>query len=90
MLTGLVEPTPRDSQGAAAKAWMFGQAQSAEAYAIRDFLMRNIVKFEWITCDDDCHEQLGLPEFANLRMPVVISKPLAKLMNSASPMQSAY
>jgi hypothetical protein len=74
MLTGLVEPTPRDSQGAAAKAWMFGQAQSAEAYSIRDFLMRNIVEFEWITSDDDCHEQLGLPEFANVRLPVVISK----------------
>jgi hypothetical protein len=74
MLTGLVEPTPRESQWAAAKAWMFGQAQSAEAYSIRDFLMRNTVEFEWMTCDDDCHEQLGLPEFANIRLPVVISK----------------
>jgi hypothetical protein len=36
--------------------------------------MRNIVEFEWITSDDDCHEQLGLPEFANVRLPVVISK----------------
>ena len=90
MLTGSVEPTSRDSQWAAAKAWIFGQGQSAEADAIRDFLMRSVVESEWITCDDDCHEQLGLPEFANLRMPVVISKPLAKLMNSPSPMQSAY
>jgi thioredoxin reductase (NADPH) len=76
MLTGLVEPTPRDSQGAAAKMRMFGQAQSAEVYTIRDFLMRSVVEFEWIelTCDDDCHEQLGLPELAKARLPVVISK----------------
>ncbi|HEV7252028.1 MAG TPA: FAD-dependent oxidoreductase [Mesorhizobium sp.] len=59
--------------GGAAKVRLFGQAHSAEAYAIRDFLMRSVVEFEWIelTCDDDCHEQLGLPELANVRLPVV-------------------
>jgi hypothetical protein len=68
MLAGLVEPATRDSQGAAAKVRMFGQAQSAEVYAIRHFLMRSVVEFGWITCDDNCDEQLRLLEFANVRL----------------------
>jgi thioredoxin reductase (NADPH) len=73
MLTGSVGALPRGSEDSAPKVRLFGQAESAEAYAIRDFLMRSVVEFEWIelTCDDDCHEQLGLPEIANVRLPVV-------------------
>jgi thioredoxin reductase (NADPH) len=72
VLTGSIEALPRRFEGAA-KVRLFGQADSADAYAIRDFLMRSVVEFEWIelTCDDDCHEQLGLPELANIRLPVV-------------------
>ena len=68
MLTGSVEPTSRDSRWAAAKARMFGQEQSAAVHAIRDFLMRSVVEFVWITCDDNCDEQLRLLEFANVRL----------------------
>jgi hypothetical protein len=69
------------------QAWMFGQGQSTEAYAIRDFLVRSVVEFEWITCDDDCDEQLGLPEFA--QCPPACSNLetlVAKLTNSPSPL----
>jgi hypothetical protein len=44
MRIGSVELTPRDSQRAAAK--VFGQAQSAAAYRIRDFLMRSVGELE--------------------------------------------
>jgi hypothetical protein len=73
MLTVSVERTSRASHGLPPRLG-FRQGQSAEAYEIRDFLMRSVVEFEWIACNDDCHEQLGLPEFANVRLPVVISK----------------
>lgn len=59
--------------GAPTKVRLFGQTDSADAYSIRDFLMRSVVEFDWIelTCDDDCHNELGLPELANVRLPVV-------------------
>ena len=59
--------------GAPTKVRLFGRTDNADAYAIRDFLMRSVVEFDWIelTCDDDCHKELGLPELANVRLPVV-------------------
>lgn len=52
---------------------LFGTRNSAEAWEIRDFLKRSVVEFEWIelTCNDDCHRELGLPDLTNIRLPVV-------------------
>lgn len=63
----------RTHDGAPAKVRLFGQTDSADAYAIRDFLMRSVVEFDWIelTCDDVCQRELGLAELANVRLPVV-------------------
>jgi thioredoxin reductase (NADPH) len=63
----------RPSEGAVTKVRLFGRGDSAEAYVIRDFLMRSVVGFEWIelASDEDCLRELGLPELANVRLPVV-------------------
>lgn len=55
------------------KVRVFGQLNSPEAYAIRDFLSRSIVEFDWVelTCDADCEQELGLPSLENARLPVV-------------------
>ncbi|MGJ5676462.1 MAG: FAD-dependent oxidoreductase [Nostochopsis sp.] len=55
------------------KVRLYGQPNSAEAYAIRDFLNRSVVEFEWVelTCDQDCDRELGLPSLNNIRLPVV-------------------
>lgn len=55
------------------KVRVFGQLNSPEAYAIRDFLSRSVVEFDWIelTCDEDCHRELGMPSLENARLPVV-------------------
>jgi thioredoxin reductase (NADPH) len=52
---------------------LYGQPNSAEAYEIRDFLNRSVVEFEWIelTCDEDCHQKLGLATLNDIRLPVV-------------------
>lgn len=55
------------------KVRLYGQADSAQAYEIRDFLNRTVVEFDWIalTCDADCKKELGLPSLSNVRLPVV-------------------
>ena len=52
---------------------LFGQPQSAEAYALRDYLQRSVVAFDWIELgsDTECQIHLGLPELRNVRLPVV-------------------
>jgi thioredoxin reductase (NADPH) len=52
---------------------LFGQPQSAEAYALRDYLQRSVVAFDWVelASDSDCQLHLGLPELKNVRLPVV-------------------
>lgn len=62
-----------NSQTYQRKVRLYGQPDSAEAYEIRDFLNRSVVEFDWIalTCDDDCHKELGLPSLSNIRLPVV-------------------
>lgn len=52
---------------------LYGQPQSAEAYALRDYLQRSVVTFDWIeiTSDADCRQHLGLPDARNVRLPVV-------------------
>ena len=55
------------------KVRVLGQLNSPEAYAIRDFLNRSVVEFDWIelTCDADCDRELGLSSLENARLPVV-------------------
>jgi thioredoxin reductase (NADPH) len=52
---------------------LFGPPQSAEAYALRDYLQRSVVAFDWIelSSDADCQTRLGLSELKNVRLPVV-------------------
>jgi thioredoxin reductase (NADPH) len=52
---------------------LFGNRDSAEAWAIRDFLKRSVVEFEWteLTGDEECRNALGLPSLKNVRLPVV-------------------
>ena len=51
---------------------LFGQAQSNEAYQIRDLLTRSVVAFDWIELgsDKDCRRELGLA-LTDARLPVV-------------------
>src|ERR1700675_2071508 len=50
-----------------------GVAHSKGAYAIRDFLARGVVEYEWceIASDSDRAPELGVFEFENIRWPVV-------------------
>lgn len=52
---------------------IYGKVDDADGYAIRDFLRRTVIEFDWIelTCDADCLKELGLPELANVRLSVV-------------------
>jgi thioredoxin reductase (NADPH) len=52
---------------------LLGLAESSEAYELRDFLQRSVVAFDWIELhgDADCQRELGLPQLANARLPVV-------------------
>ena len=52
---------------------LFGNRDSAEAWAIRDFLKRSVVEFEWteLTGDEECRNALGLPSLKKVRLPVV-------------------
>jgi thioredoxin reductase (NADPH) len=51
---------------------LFGQAQSNEAYQIRDLLTRSVVAFDWVELgsDEDCRRELGLA-LTDVRLPVV-------------------
>ncbi len=62
-----------DTDAGKNKVLVFGRLNSPEAYAIRDFLSRSVVQFDWIelTCDADCDRELGLPALKNVRLPVV-------------------
>ncbi|MFL9897975.1 MULTISPECIES: NAD(P)/FAD-dependent oxidoreductase [Paraburkholderia] len=53
---------------------VFGEAYSKEAYAIRDFLARGVVEYEWceVSGDSDCLHQLGVLDFENTRWPIVV------------------
>lgn len=52
---------------------LYGQPLSAEAYALRDYLQRSVVTFDWIevSSDADCAQRLGLPDASNVGLPVV-------------------
>jgi thioredoxin reductase (NADPH) len=55
------------------KVRVFGHLHSPEAYAIRDFLSRSVVEFDWVelTGDEACARELGVGSFADAQLPVV-------------------
>lgn len=52
---------------------LFGEAHSPEAYALRDFLQRSVVAFEWIEVPtgDDGRREVGLVDQVDIRLPLV-------------------
>lgn len=62
--------TPNPAQ---TKVRVFGHLQSPEAYAIRDFLSRSVVEFDWVelTGDEACARELGVASLAEVQLPVV-------------------
>jgi thioredoxin reductase (NADPH) len=60
------------NRAALGRVRLFGQAQSNEAYQIRDLLTRSVVAFDWIELgsDEDCRRELGLA-LTDARLPVV-------------------
>jgi len=55
------------------KVTLYGHANSADAYAIRDFLMRSVVQYDWIEIlsDEDCERNLGIDSMNDIKFPVV-------------------
>jgi thioredoxin reductase (NADPH) len=53
---------------------VLGMSHSKEAYAIRDFLARGVVAYEWVevASDSDCVRELGIPGFHDIGWPVVV------------------
>jgi thioredoxin reductase (NADPH) len=53
---------------------VLGVAHSKEAYAIRDFLSRGVVEYEWreVASDSDCVRELGISGFDDICWPVVV------------------
>jgi thioredoxin reductase (NADPH) len=53
---------------------LFGKRGSPQAYAIRDFLQRSDIPFEWIELRDDvqAHSELGLEGVDDARLPICI------------------
>jgi thioredoxin reductase (NADPH) len=56
-----------------ARVRLVGLGQSSEAYALRDFLQRSVVDFDWVELkgDEDCQRELGQPSLANAQLPVI-------------------
>lgn len=65
--------TPKLSDENPGKIRLFGKRNDPSGYEIRDFLKRSVVEFEWVelTCEEDCAKQLGIPDFENLRLPIL-------------------
>jgi thioredoxin reductase (NADPH) len=61
------------TEAAPRKVRLFGARDAPETYQMRDFLRRSVVEFDWVelTCGEDCARELGMPDLANLRLPVV-------------------
>ncbi|WP_313516424.1 FAD-dependent oxidoreductase [Pseudomonas sp.] len=65
-----------DTLSAQAKPYLvrvYGRAGSSDGYAIRDYLARTAVQFEWIelASAEECLGRLGLADYAELRFPIV-------------------
>jgi thioredoxin reductase (NADPH) len=56
-----------------AKLKVYGITRGARAYAIRDFLTRGYVPFEWVeVTGDDQARAIGLENMADQRLPVCV------------------
>ncbi len=64
----------RSGNGASPLVKIFGRLGSATAYAIRDFLHRSDVPFEWIqlATDDQARSQAGVDHLQDPRLPVCV------------------
>lgn len=53
---------------------IYGRRRTATGYAIRDFLHRSDIPFEWIelTCDDDAASLAGVHDLTDARLPVCV------------------
>ncbi|QET03161.1 pyridine nucleotide-disulfide oxidoreductase [Cupriavidus pauculus] len=53
---------------------IYGRRRTATGYAIRDFLHRSDIPFEWIelTCDDDAASLAGVQDLTDARLPVCV------------------
>jgi thioredoxin reductase (NADPH) len=53
---------------------MFGLAGSPAAYALRDFLQRSSVEFDWIELSsaDDAHRLAGVDGMGDPRLPICV------------------
>jgi len=53
---------------------LYGKRGSPQAYAIRDFLQRSDIPFEWIELRDDvqAHKELGLEGVDDARLPICV------------------
>ena len=61
----------QDDSSPQAEVRVIGRAGSASCYAIRDFLYRNDVPFQWVELRDDAHARtLGLDGVSDERLPV--------------------
>src|SRR5258708_28842384 len=58
---------------ATVKVRLIGKAQSGEAFALRDFLQRSVVAFDWVELgrDERIDRELALSEDEARRLPVV-------------------
>jgi thioredoxin reductase (NADPH) len=56
-----------------AKLRLIGKGQSGEAFALRDFLQRSVVAFDWIEFgrDERIDRELALSEDEAMRLPIV-------------------
>jgi thioredoxin reductase (NADPH) len=66
---------------------LLGHRDDARAWAIRDFLKRSVVEFQWIelSTDEDCRRELGVPDFKNISLPVVELPDGTRLFGPALP-----
>lgn len=55
------------------KVTIYGHSNAAEAYAIRDFLKRSVVEYDWIEIlnDEDCKKHLGINAMNAVKFPIV-------------------
>lgn len=63
-----------DGPGATFMVKIYGRRRTATGYAIRDFLHRSDIPFEWIelTCDDDAASLAGVQDLTDARLPVCV------------------
>ena len=62
------------STGPGGTVRLYGRAESAEAYAIRDFLKRSVVDFDWteLRTDEQARREAGVDALDDPRLPVCI------------------